>query len=84
MVDGVGYTPRTGDFSASLNRINFMIWDQDLRSLSLKISQAVAQYGAGKVGVYFVSFDEVVPIFIEAQSQPVLSLVKWYGNDALL
>ena len=40
-MDGVGYTPRTGDFSASLNRINFMIWDQDLRSLSLKISQAV-------------------------------------------
>ena len=34
VVDGVGYIPRTGDFSASLNRINFMIWDQDLRSLS--------------------------------------------------
>ena len=24
VVDGVGYIPRTGDFSASLNRINFM------------------------------------------------------------
>jgi len=81
VVDGVGYIPRTGDFSASLNRINFMIWDQDLRSLSLKISQAVAQYGADKVGVYLVSFDEVVPIFIEAQNEPVLSMVKWYGSD---
>ncbi|MGB7953726.1 MAG: penicillin-binding protein activator, partial [Candidatus Nitrosopolaris sp.] len=81
VVDGVGYTPRTGDFSASLNRINFMIWDQDLKSLSLKISQAVAQYGADKVGVYLVSFDEVVPIFIEAQNEPVLSMVKWYGSD---
>ena len=81
VVDGIGYTPRTGDFSASLNRINFMIWDQDLRSLSLKISQAVAQYGADKVGVYLVVFDEVVPIFIEAQNQPVLSMVKWYGSD---
>jgi branched-chain amino acid transport system substrate-binding protein len=81
VVDGVGYIPRTGDFSASLNRINFMIWDQDLRSLSLKIGQAVAQYGADKVGVYLVSFDEVVPIFIEAQNQPELSMVKWYGSD---
>jgi branched-chain amino acid transport system substrate-binding protein len=81
VVDGVGYIPRTGDFSASLNRINFMIWDQDLRSLSLKISQAVSQYGADKVGVYLVSFDEVVPIFIEAQNQPELSMVKWYGSD---
>ena len=34
LMDGIGYTPRTGDFSASLNRINFMIWDQDLKSLS--------------------------------------------------
>ena len=81
VVDGVGYTPRTGDFSASLNRINFMIWDQDLRSLTLKISQAVVQYGADKVGVYLVSFDEVVPIFIEAQNEPLLSMVKWYGSD---
>jgi len=47
----------------------------------LKISQAVNQYGADKVGVYLVAFDEVVPIFIEAQNQPGLSMVKWYGSD---
>ena len=28
VIDGVGYVPHTGDFSASLNRINFIIWDQ--------------------------------------------------------
>jgi branched-chain amino acid transport system substrate-binding protein len=81
VLDGVGYEPRTGDFSTSLNRINFMIWDQDLKSLSSKVSQAVTQYGADKVGVYLVSFDEVVPIFIEVQNQPGLSMVKWYGSD---
>jgi branched-chain amino acid transport system substrate-binding protein len=80
VLDGIGYIPRTGDFSTSLNRINFIIWDQDLRSLSSKVTQAVAQYGADKVGVYLVAFDEVVPIFIEAQNQPVLSMVKWYGS----
>ena len=78
---GVGYEPRTGDFSTSLNRINFMVWQQDLRTLSDIISQAVARYGADKVGVYLVSFDEVVPIFIQAQSDPILFNVKWYGSD---
>ena len=58
-----------------LNRINFIIWDQDLRSLSSKVNHAVAEYGANKVGVYLVAFD-VVPIFIEAQNQPVLSMVS--------
>jgi branched-chain amino acid transport system substrate-binding protein len=80
VLDGVGYPPRTGDFSTSLNRINFIIWDQDLRSLSSKVTQAVDHYGAEKVGVYLVAFDEVVPIFIEAQNMPVLSMVKWYGS----
>ncbi|MGB8937669.1 MAG: penicillin-binding protein activator [Candidatus Nitrosopolaris sp.] len=80
VLDGIGYIPSTGDFSTSLNRINFIVWDQDLRSLSSKVTQAVAHYGADKVGVYLVAFDEVVPIFIEAQNQPVLSMVKWYGS----
>ncbi len=30
VADGVGYIPNTGDFAASLNRINFIVWDQDL------------------------------------------------------
>jgi branched-chain amino acid transport system substrate-binding protein len=80
VLDGIGYAPRTGDFSTSLNRINFIIWDQDLRSLSSKVTQAADRFGADKVGVYLVAFDEVVPIFIEAQNQPVLSMVKWYGS----
>jgi branched-chain amino acid transport system substrate-binding protein len=38
VIDGIGYTPHTGDFSSSLNRINFIIWDQDLRSLESKVN----------------------------------------------
>ncbi len=81
ILDGIGYLPRTGDFSASLNRINFIIWNQDLKSLSSKVNQAISAYGADNVGIYLVSFDEVAPIFIGAQNQPVLSSVKWYGSD---
>jgi hypothetical protein len=72
VLDGIGYMPRTGDFSTSLNRINFIIWDQDLRSLSSKVTQAIDRFGVDKVGVYLVAF--------EAQEQPVLSMVKWYGS----
>src|SRR5262249_44180756 len=63
------------------NRINFIIWSQDSKSLASEVSQAVTHYGAGKVGVYLVSFDEVAPIFIVAQNLPVLSDVKWFGSD---
>ena len=81
VADGVGYTPNTGDFATSLNRINFIVWDQDLKVLDSKVNQAVSQYGIGKVGVYFVAFDEIAPIFIQAQNHPTLSKVKWYGSD---
>ena len=80
-VDGVGYTPHTGDLSASLNRINFIIWDQDLKTLEAKLKKAISNYGVNKVGVYFVAYDEVAPIFIQAQGHDILSEVKWFGSD---
>ena len=80
-VDGVGYTPHTGDLSASLNRINFIIWDQELKILELKLKKAISNYGVNKVGIYFVAYDEVAPIFIQAQGHDILSDVKWFGSD---
>ena len=32
--------------------------------------------------VYFVAFDEIAPIFIQAQNHPILSKVKWYTSDS--
>jgi branched-chain amino acid transport system substrate-binding protein len=49
--------------------------------LNSKVNQAIAQYGPNKVGIYLVAFDEVAPIFIQAQSHPLLETVKWYGSD---
>jgi branched-chain amino acid transport system substrate-binding protein len=81
VVDGVGYAPPVGHFSASLDRINLVLWDQQLKSLDSKVTQAISRYGTEKVGVYIVAFDEVVPIFIQAQDLPSLSKVRWYGSD---
>jgi branched-chain amino acid transport system substrate-binding protein len=80
-VDGLGYTPQTGDLSASLNRINFIIWDQELNALETKLKKAASIYGINKVGIYLVAFDEVAPIFIQAQGHDILSSVRWFGSD---
>jgi len=81
VVDGIGYDPPVGNFAASLHRINFIVWEQELRSLTQKVNDAVKQYGADKVGVYIVAFDEIVPIMIQANRHEALQLVRWYGSD---
>jgi branched-chain amino acid transport system substrate-binding protein len=81
VIDGVGYEPPTGDFAASLHRINFIFWEQDLKALSSRVDEAVKQYGPNEVGVYIVSFDEIVPIMIQAERHPELASVRWYGSD---
>jgi branched-chain amino acid transport system substrate-binding protein len=78
---GVGYKPPTGDFSASLHRINFIFWEQDLKALESRVNKEVREYGADRVGVYAVSFDEIVPIMIQAERHSGLSSVRWYGSD---
>ena len=81
VLDGIGYDPPVGDFAASLHRINFIVWEQELRALTLKVKDAVRQYGADKVGVYIIAFDEIVPIMIQANRHQELQSVRWYGSD---
>jgi branched-chain amino acid transport system substrate-binding protein len=81
MLDGVGYDPPVGNFAASLHRINFIVWEQELRSLTSKVNDAVKQYRADKVGVYIVAYDEIVPILIQANRHQELQSVSWYGSD---
>lgn len=81
VIEGRSYKPPTGDFAASLHRINFIFWEQDVRALDFRVNEAVKQYGASKVGVYIVAYDEIVPIMIQAERHPGLSIVRWYGSD---
>jgi branched-chain amino acid transport system substrate-binding protein len=81
VVDGISYVPHTGELSASLNRINFIVWDQELKSMNSMVSQATALHGTDKVAVILVAFDEVVPILMMAGMHPDLSSVRWYGSD---
>lgn len=68
VIDGVRYNVSTVNFSTAID------------SLNSTVAEATAQYG-DVVAVYLVSFEEVVPIFIEAQNHSNLSDVRWYGSD---
>lgn len=49
--------------------------------LDTLVSQAVATYGSGGVGVNLLSFDEGVSILADAASYSLLGQVGWYGSD---
>ena len=82
VMEGVEYHPHTGEFSSSLHRINFIMWNQYLKKLSNILENTTHQFDVQKVGIYLVSFDEVTPILIQSNEHPILQKVKWYGSDA--
>jgi len=50
-------------------------------SLASKVSSAVSQYGANKVGVLIIAFEEATRFFLDAREHSVLWNVKWFGSD---
>ena len=69
MIEAVRYDPETTNFS------------DDLEILHSEVSSKVKDNGSGHVAVYVSAFDEVVTILSQAAGDPVLSSVRWYGND---
>ena len=55
-----------------------------IAQLHTRIQQYTATYGASGVGVYIASFDELVVLFRQAVTDPVLSSVNWYGGDGMV
>ena len=82
--EGVNYKPHTGNFATSLHRINFLMWNQELKKISTIVSDSIKKYGANSVGVYTVSYDEITPILIQAPLFESLGKVRWYGSDSIV
>jgi branched-chain amino acid transport system substrate-binding protein len=82
VMDGVEYHPHTGEFSSSLHRINFIMWNQHLKKLSHILDNTTHKFEPHEVGIYLVSFDEVTPILIQSNEHQTLQQVRWYGSDA--
>jgi branched-chain amino acid transport system substrate-binding protein len=83
VMDGISYPPHTGKFATSLHRINFIMWNQELKKLNEMVADAVTKYGPNSVGVYAISYDEITPILIQAQLFDTLGKVRWYGSDSI-
>ena len=93
--DAIKYDPSatfrlpSNDNTTSKYTNNTSIW-RYVDTLSSETTKATALYGTSKVGILLIAFDEVVPIFIQAQDHPVLSTIRWYGtggtaqNEALI
>jgi len=67
--NGIKYDPNAKDFSSQVS------------VLAQEVQKAVTQYGASKVAVYAVTFEEIASIMDSATQYPVLSQVKWFGCD---
>ncbi len=61
--------------------INAKEFSSQVAILAQKVQTAVNQYGANKVGVYAVTFEEITSIMTSATQYPILSQVKWFGCD---
>jgi branched-chain amino acid transport system substrate-binding protein len=79
--DNIGYAPRTGQLAASLHRINFIMWDNTLKTLEKRVESALSNHTQEQIGVFMVSLDEVTPLFIQAYNHPILSKLRWFGSD---
>lgn len=70
MVLGIsGYDPKTADFSSVL------------AAAASAIRSAVSSYGAQRVGVLLISFEEAGIITSQASGYPELMGVTWFGSD---
>ena len=55
-----------------------------IQQLRTKIQQYTSTYGASQVGVYIASFDECVTLFRQAENDPILTSVNWFGGDGMV
>jgi len=69
VLEGVRYAPEAQEFSA------------EAADLANKVSAAIEKYGADKICVLHISFEEVTAFFTAASEYDVLSSVKWFGSD---
>jgi hypothetical protein len=82
VLEGIEYPPHVGEFSSSLHRINFIMWNQYLKKLSYIVENSTSLINPREVGIYLVAYDEVTPILIQSNEFNFLDSIRWYGSDA--
>jgi len=69
VIDGPRYDPKAKEFSA------------EVAKLAQLVENAVKKYGADKVAVSYIGFNEVVQVMDTAAQYKVLREVQWFGSD---
>jgi len=69
VIKEIRYDPHATEFSAEASAINDAV------------SSAISQYGADKVGVLVISFEEAAILFTSLKEYPDILKVKFYGSD---
>ncbi len=69
VIDGPRYDPKAKEFANEVDQ------------LAQKVQEAVNKYGADKVAVVYIGFNEVVQVFTTASQYDVLKKVMWFGSD---
>jgi ABC-type branched-subunit amino acid transport system substrate-binding protein len=82
--NAIKYDPHVGKFAGSLHRINFIVWDQKLKDVNSAVRSAASSVknSYSKVGVFVISYGEIVPLLFQAPSHTELDKVNWYGSEA--
>ena len=70
MLTGISYQPDAVNFQEMVTQV------------STQANAAIATYGASKVAVLLISYQEASEFLHSAAAENSLSLVKWYGCDA--
>jgi len=72
-----------GNFSTSYVRYSVPREDFSVEASTLNtiVTTAVNTYGANKVAVWAISFEEIKAYMDEARKYPVLRQVRWFGSD---
>ena len=69
--EGVRYNPDAPELSLEVS------------ALADAVQEMADQYGADKVGVFMISFDEFLQIVQSASQYDILTQVKWYGAESV-
>ena len=56
VLEGIEYPPHVGEFSSSLHRINFIMWNQYLKKLSYIVENSTSLINPREVGIYLVAY----------------------------
>ncbi len=69
--DGVSYLKDSVEYSITMGQLNDIV------------REYVDEYGADKVGIPIVAYDEIVSILQSADSYPDLKQVHWFGSETI-